>query len=84
MCRGQCPGTAINGDWRNRSEQCPVWFRVFEQLEGDLIRAGREPISVSHRRAGVEMEMIRNWEAGRNMTMSAILKPAANSGVPTL
>ena len=84
MCRGQCPGTAINGDWRNRSEQCPVWFRVFEQLEGDLIRAGREPISVSHRRAGVEMEMIRSWEAGRNMTMSAILKPAANSGVPTL
>ena len=25
MCRGQCPGTAINGDWRNRSSFCAVW-----------------------------------------------------------
>ncbi|HTR41058.1 MAG TPA: radical SAM protein, partial [Pseudomonadales bacterium] len=22
MCKGQCPGTAIDGDWRNRTEHC--------------------------------------------------------------
>ena len=25
MCKGQCPGTAIDRDWRNRTEHCEVW-----------------------------------------------------------
>lgn len=74
MCRGQCPGTSIDGDWRNRSEQCPVWFRMFEDLEADMLRSGREPLSVSPDRALVESEMIRNWENGRNVSISSILK----------
>lgn len=74
MCRGQCPGTAIRGDWRNRSEQCPIWYRVFEQVEKDLLDAGRDPISTSSERARLELELIRNWEAGRNVTMNSILK----------
>lgn len=81
MCRGQCPGTAINGDWRNRSEQCPIWFRVFERVEADLLNLGQQPLSTSAKRDLVEQEMVRNWQAGRNVTMSSILK--AGSGVST-
>jgi uncharacterized protein len=74
MCRGQCPGTAIGGDWRNRTEQCPIWFGVFEHVEADLLRAGHQPLSTRPERVLVEREMVRNWEAGRNMTVSSILK----------
>jgi uncharacterized protein len=74
MCRGQCPGTAIGGDWRNRSEQCPIWMKVFERVEADLVRAGKQPLSKAPERAEVELEMLRNWEAGNNRTVSSILK----------
>ncbi len=36
MCKGQCPGTAIDRDWRNRSEHCAVWKALF----ADLSRSG--------------------------------------------
>jgi uncharacterized protein len=29
-CRGFCPGTAINGDWRNRTEHCETIMKMFE------------------------------------------------------
>jgi len=79
MCRGQCPGTSINGDWRNRSEQCPVWFRIFEDLEAELVRSGKKPLSLSPERTVVEAEMIRNWENGQNVTISSLLKSTRTS-----
>src|SRR5205814_3871036 len=30
MCKGQCPGTAVEGDWRNRTEHCEVWKGLYE------------------------------------------------------
>jgi uncharacterized protein len=44
-CQGQCPGTAIDGDWRNRSEQCGMWFKTFETIERQLVALGKSPIS---------------------------------------
>lgn len=47
-CRGQCPGEAINGDWRNRSVHCQAYYRVFEELESkhgiveEKVRLSRE------------------------------------------
>ena len=32
MCKGQCPGTAIDGDWRNRTEHCDLWKGLFLSL----------------------------------------------------
>lgn len=33
ICKGQCPGTAIDGDWRNRTKDCKFWTRLFEYFE---------------------------------------------------
>ena len=33
MCKGQCPGGAIDGDWRNRSSKCELWMALFERFE---------------------------------------------------
>lgn len=45
FCKGQCPGTAINGDWRNRTSHCRTWYRLFEQVEQDIVRTARLPTS---------------------------------------
>lgn len=47
FCKGQCPGTAIDGDWRNRSEHCLVWYHILATVEQELLNEGKKPISVN-------------------------------------
>jgi uncharacterized protein len=35
-CKGHCPGTAIDGDWRNRTRDCKFWFSLISFIELDL------------------------------------------------
>ena len=35
FCKGHCPGTAIHGDWRNRTVHCRFWYALFERIERD-------------------------------------------------
>lgn len=35
-CKGNCPGTAIQGDWRNRSEHCLLFKDLFGLIRKDL------------------------------------------------
>ena len=46
MCKGQCPGGSIGGDWRNRSSKCGLWMALFERFEAEIVEAGRTPISL--------------------------------------
>jgi uncharacterized protein len=87
MCKGQCPGTAIDGDARNRSEHCGVWMTMFERLEADLIAAGREPLSVSPDRERLERGYLELWASGQNTTISGVRRwladrDADGSGAP--
>ena len=45
MCKGQCPGTSISGDWRNRTEHCEVWKTLFARCEEEMLREGQIPLS---------------------------------------
>jgi uncharacterized protein len=74
MCKGQCPGTAIDGDWRNRSESCEIWKRLYEHLEQELLCAGETPISRHAERRALEDFFIRRWRDGRNSTMASALQ----------
>jgi uncharacterized protein len=81
MCKGHCPGTAIDGDWRNRTEHCEVWKALFARLESDLLAEGREPLSLSPRRAQIERRLAEGWSQGRMTFISSVLRemaPAAN------
>jgi uncharacterized protein len=73
MCKGQCPGTAIDGDWRNRTEQCATWMRLFEVLERDLMREGRQPLSLDPARAEVERRLLALWTGGRTGRVQDVL-----------
>jgi uncharacterized protein len=73
MCKGQCPGTAIDGDWRNRTEYCEVWKRLYEHFESLMIREGEKPISVRPDRKSLEASFVKSWESGRTTTIANVL-----------
>lgn len=64
MCKGQCPGTAIDGDWRNRSEHCEVWKALYAELETILQEQGFMTLSVSPERSLIESRMLAHWMKG--------------------
>jgi uncharacterized protein len=73
MCRGQCPGTAIRGDWRLRSEYCDVWYGLFEHFEAIAVQDGETPISQRKDRIALEKALLSEWLAGRNPTLPQLL-----------
>lgn len=74
LCRGNCPGTAIDGDFRNRSEHCELWFALFERFEQHFIQKGETPFSLSADRELVEQEYLKLWMQGQNPTISEVRK----------
>ena len=83
MCKGQCPGTAIDGDWRNRSEHCALWKQLYREIEEQLIEEHELPISVSPIRAEVERAFIQAWTSGHNTSIQNILSSAGGTSATT-
>ena len=83
MCKGQCPGTSLGNDWRNRSEHCEVWKSAYARIERQLIDGGAEPLSVSPLREPLERHFLKTWAAGRNTIMAEALRgPAELNAAP--
>jgi radical SAM protein with 4Fe4S-binding SPASM domain len=76
MCKGQCPGTALAGDWRNRTEHCAVLLGLFARLEAEIESSGGEPLSLSEIRPQVEEEFLEAWANGENPSLSQIVAKA--------
>jgi uncharacterized protein len=74
FCKGQCPGSSLAGDWRNRSENCEVWKALYEILEAELQESGEQPLSTSLRRKEIEQTFLTAWSSGRQTSLNAILK----------
>ncbi|MBE3576864.1 MAG: radical SAM protein [Limnochordales bacterium] len=68
-CKGNCPATAIDGDWRNRSEHCRVWFGLMEYFEAKLLDVGITPISQDPKRQDIERYFLARWVAGERPTI---------------
>jgi uncharacterized protein len=71
-CKGQCPGTGMDGDWRNRSENCEVFRALFALAEESLIAEGQTPLSVHPRRREVEAALIAAWSGGLNPDLQSL------------
>ena len=39
-CKGQCPGTAIDNDWRNKTSSCEFWYKLIGHIHADLQAKG--------------------------------------------
>lgn len=79
MCKGQCPGTAMDGDWRNRTEHCDTWMKLFEHVEQRLLAESFEPLSLAPERGEVEQAMLRAWAEGRNPRLKQVLAGVTES-----
>jgi uncharacterized protein len=72
-CKGQCPGTAIDGDWRKRSRDCQFWKDLLEHFEGVLLDAGEFPVTLRHDRDQIEEAMASRWAAGMGAHITSVL-----------
>ena len=59
MCKGQCPGGAIDGDWRNRSSKCESVDGAVRAFRGGA-RRRRPGAALAERRTG------RRWKRSRS------------------
>jgi len=81
MCKGQCPGTAIDGDWRNRTEHCRVWMGLYQHLEAEVMNQGLTPISRDMRRPQLEEIFLTHWAEGRNSTIAYAIEELSQDQV---
>ena len=72
MCKGQCPGSSIDSDWRNRTDQCEIWKTLYEWMEAELLSRGHLPLSLLETRSAIEQRFLELWEEGRNSSIAAV------------
>jgi uncharacterized protein len=82
MCKGQCPGTAIDGDWRNRTEHCSIWIELFEHVEQRLVDQGIKPLSLAPERLMVEQAVLQKWAEGRNPRIGRVFADTDSAAFP--
>lgn len=75
-CKGQCPGTSMDGDWRNRSEHCPVWMALFERAEAELAEEGALPLSLHPGREALERTLLGHWAHGEHVRVAQAAREA--------
>ncbi len=80
MCKGQCPGTAIDGDWRNRTEHCAIWMELLSRLESEMIAEGTEPLSQSPHREQIEQNFLSEWARGSGPSLKSMVEQVAVEG----
>jgi radical SAM protein with 4Fe4S-binding SPASM domain len=80
MCKGQCPGTALDGDWRNRTEHCELWKGLFRRFEEEMLDAGEVPISASPERQGLEAAALDLWVSGQSTTIAGLRRWVTERG----
>ncbi len=74
VCKGECPGTAIDGDWRNRTQDCELWKTLFAHVEAELIKQGGTAVSTHPNRRYLEQEMLTAWMRGSNPSMQVTIE----------
>jgi uncharacterized protein len=80
QCKGQCPGTAIDGDWRNRTEHCDMWKSLFRQLEEQLLDDDQIPLSASPERRDLEAGFLEMWAEGSSTSIAGVRRSMAGRG----
>lgn len=72
MCKGNCPGTAIGGDWRKRSSDCSVWFAMYEDIEREIAAEGELALSMAPERRDIESALLDAWKMGSNPSIHSL------------
>ena len=73
-CKGECPGTGIHGDWRNRTDHCTLWYGLYEHFEHLLLQIGERPVSLDPILPDLERALMAAWSTGRSATVEDTLR----------
>jgi len=80
MCRGQCPGSATNGDWRNKSDGCQLWKSLFTHFENEILEKNEVvPFSLRPDLPLVEEHLLEAWKNGDELTLEDAIHLAESS-----
>ncbi|HCQ15842.1 MAG TPA: radical SAM protein [Cryomorphaceae bacterium] len=77
MCKGHCPGTSLEGDWRFRTEHCQVWKKMFELAEEEALAEGKTPLSQHPARPYLEKRLVEGWSRGQNYALQSLIRELA-------
>jgi len=80
VCKGHCPGAALNNDWRNRTKQCEVWKSLLEYFEARILANGGSPISTRNDRKELDMACLEAWSTGRKISIAQELEKIEKKG----
>ena len=72
VCRGNCPGTGIDSDWRYKTSHCAVLKRLFAHGEKLLLERGITPLPEWTDRKKIEDAMYLAWGRGENPSVEDI------------
>lgn len=73
VCKGQCPGTSKNGDWRNRTRDCEFWKAILSRIEATILQEGGTPVSLHPRLSELEQHALSNWISGVRFNINDLL-----------
>jgi len=79
MCKGQCPGTAVGGDWRNRTENCDEWKSLFGLMEKKIVLSGKIPLTLNPVRIKLEQLQLEAWKENKNPSIQTLLNSLGNN-----
>ncbi len=74
MCKGHCPGTGLDMDWRNKPDSCLSWkvsFGIYEKL---MLKRGETPLSLHPDLKKYEELMLHGFSRGVELRLSQIKK----------
>ena len=81
-CKGYCPSTAMDNDWRNRTEYCALLLELYERIEAEMVQAGETPLSHHPDREKIEQRLLAAWAQGHNPTIARLDKAPPDSVAP--
>lgn len=74
-CKGNCPGTALSGDWRNRTEHCETIYNLFAHFEQTLRSLGMEPVSVDESKwRSISDQLVEGYSQDQRLSLYGITR----------
>lgn len=72
MCKGHCPGTGLDMDWRNKPDSCLTWkvsFSIYEKL---MLKKGQVPLSLNPDLKKYEDILMEGYSKGIELRLKQI------------
>jgi uncharacterized protein len=78
MCKGHCPGTGLDMEWRSKTDSCLTWKILFSIAEKTMLKRGETPLSLDPNLKKYEEIMLYGFSRGVELRLFNITKHLKN------